>query len=75
MIYFSDVDVVRKLAGCGFLPYLPELLGVGKEAVVWPEDIPWAPRPPERVHCWGLDGNGRDPDTAPFMEEQKLELL
>ena len=33
MIYFSDVDVVRKLAGCGFLPYLPELLGVGKEAV------------------------------------------
>ena len=43
--------------------------------VVWPEDIPWAPRPPERVHCWGLDGNGRDPDTAPFMEEQGLELL
>jgi hypothetical protein len=28
MIYFSDRDVVRKLAACGFLPLLPELLGV-----------------------------------------------
>ncbi len=28
MIYFSDVDVVLKLARCGFLPHLPELLGV-----------------------------------------------
>lgn len=28
MIYFSDVDVVLKLASCGFLPLLPELLGV-----------------------------------------------
>ena len=28
MIYFSDVDVVLKLARCGFLPCLPELLGV-----------------------------------------------
>lgn len=46
-----------------------------RDSVVWPEDTPWAPRPPERVHCWGLEGNGRDPDTAPFMEEQKLELL
>ena len=43
--------------------------------VVWPEAIPWAKRPPEKVHCWGLDGNGRDPDQAPFMEEQNLELL
>lgn len=33
MIYFSDVDVVLKLARCGFLAYLPELLGVGKDAV------------------------------------------
>lgn len=32
MIYFSDVDVVLKLAACGFLPWLPELLGAsGKE--------------------------------------------
>jgi hypothetical protein len=31
MIYFSDVDVVRKLAACGFLPWLPELLGVSDE--------------------------------------------
>ena len=28
MIYFSDVDVVLKLAACGFLPLLPELLEV-----------------------------------------------
>ena len=28
MIYFSDVDVVLKLAACGFLPFLPELLGM-----------------------------------------------
>lgn len=28
MIYFSDVDVVLKLARCGFLPCLAELLGV-----------------------------------------------
>jgi hypothetical protein len=28
MIYFSDRDVVLKLASCGFLPLLPELLGV-----------------------------------------------
>lgn len=48
---------------------------VPADRVQWPEDIPWAPRPPEKVHCWGLDGNGRDPDTAPFMEEQGLELL
>ena len=33
MIYFSDVDVVLKLARCGFLPCLPELLGVPKEAI------------------------------------------
>lgn len=32
MIYFSDVDVVLKLARCGFLPYLPELLRVTKDA-------------------------------------------
>ena len=30
MIYFSDVDVVLKLAACGFLPWLPELLGVSE---------------------------------------------
>jgi hypothetical protein len=28
MIYFSDVDVVLKLARCSFLPHLAELLGV-----------------------------------------------
>lgn len=33
MIYFSDVDVVLKLARCGFLPYLTELLGVPKDAI------------------------------------------
>lgn len=33
MIYFSDVDVVLKLARCGFLPHLPELLGVPKDAI------------------------------------------
>lgn len=33
MIYFSDVDVVLKLARCGFLPYLPELLGVPEDAI------------------------------------------
>ena len=30
MIYFSDVDVVSKLANCGFLPWLPGLLGVAE---------------------------------------------
>lgn len=33
MIYFSDVDVVVKLAACGFLPWLPELLGVSEEEI------------------------------------------
>lgn len=33
MIYFSDVDVVLKLARCGFLPWLPELLGVAKDEI------------------------------------------
>ena len=33
MIYFSDVDVVLKLARCGFLPHLPELLGVPGDAI------------------------------------------
>lgn len=33
MIYFSDVDVVLKLAQCGFLPLLPELLGVSKQEI------------------------------------------
>lgn len=33
MIYFSDVDVVVKLAACGFLPWLPELLGVSNEEI------------------------------------------
>lgn len=33
MIYFSDVDVVLKLASCGFLPLLPELLGVDAEQI------------------------------------------
>jgi hypothetical protein len=33
MIYFSDVDMVLKLARCGFLPWLPELLGVEKQAI------------------------------------------
>lgn len=33
MIYFSDVDVVRKLAACGFLPWLAELLGVAEEEI------------------------------------------
>jgi hypothetical protein len=31
MTYFGDVDVVLKLAACGFLPSLPELLGVAPE--------------------------------------------
>lgn len=31
MIYFSDVDVVTKLAVCGFLPLLPELLDVPED--------------------------------------------
>lgn len=31
MIYFSDVDVVLKLARCGFLPWLPALLGVTED--------------------------------------------
>jgi hypothetical protein len=30
MIYFSDVDVVLKLAACGLLPRLAELLGLGE---------------------------------------------
>ena len=33
MIYFSDVDVVLKLASCGFLPLLPELLGVDAKEI------------------------------------------
>ena len=33
MIYFGDVDVVRKLAECGFLPWLPELLGVPENEI------------------------------------------
>jgi hypothetical protein len=33
MIYFSDVDVVLKLARCGFLPWLPELLGVEEKEI------------------------------------------
>jgi hypothetical protein len=33
MIYFSDVDVVLKLARCGFLPSLPELLGVSEHEI------------------------------------------
>lgn len=33
MIYFSDVDVVLKLARCGFLPHLPELLAVPKDEI------------------------------------------
>jgi hypothetical protein len=33
MIYFSDVDVVVKLASCGFLPLLPELLGVDAKEI------------------------------------------
>jgi hypothetical protein len=42
--------------------------------VDWPEDIPWPQRPPEKVYCCGLEGNGRDADQACFMEEQLLEL-
>ncbi len=30
MIYFSDVDVVVKLAACGFLPWFPALIGHGE---------------------------------------------
>jgi hypothetical protein len=33
MIYFSDRDVVSKLAACGFLPWLPELLGVADDEI------------------------------------------
>ena len=33
MIYFSDVDVVLKLARCSFLPCLAELLGVKAEEI------------------------------------------
>lgn len=33
MIYFSDVDVVVKLAACGFLPWLPELLDVRDDEI------------------------------------------
>lgn len=33
MIYFSDVDVVLKLARCGFLPLLPSLLGIAADDI------------------------------------------
>lgn len=33
MIYFSDVDVVLKLARCGFLPHLPDLLGEPQDTI------------------------------------------
>ena len=33
MIYFGDRDVVLKLAACGFLPWLPELLGVAADEI------------------------------------------
>jgi hypothetical protein len=33
MIYFSDVDVVMKLARCGFLPHLPDLLGEPQDTI------------------------------------------
>ena len=33
MIYFSDVDVVLKLARCGFLPHLQRLLGGPGDAI------------------------------------------
>lgn len=33
MIYFSDVDVVSKLAACGFLPWLPSLLGMPRDEI------------------------------------------
>lgn len=33
MIYLSDVDVVLKLARCGFLPWLPALLGVAEDVI------------------------------------------
>lgn len=33
MIYFSDVDVVSKLAACGFLPCLSDLLGVNRDEI------------------------------------------
>lgn len=33
MIYFGDRDVVSKLAACGFLPWLPELLGVAEDEI------------------------------------------
>ena len=33
MIYFSDVDVVSKLAACGFLPLLPDLLGIDRDKI------------------------------------------
>jgi len=33
MIFFSDVDIVLKLAACGFLQCLPELLSVSKEEI------------------------------------------
>jgi hypothetical protein len=69
-----DLETYTALHKVGWLEAgHPEAVGPG--AVQWPEDIPWARRPPEKVHCWGLDGNGRDPDSAPFMEEQNLELL
>ena len=33
MIYFGDRDVVSKLAACGFLPWLSELLGVAADEI------------------------------------------
>lgn len=33
MIYLFDVDIVIKLAACGFLPLLPELCGVSESAI------------------------------------------
>lgn len=33
MIYLSDVDVVRKLAACGFLPLLPALLPENRDEI------------------------------------------
>ena len=69
-----DLDTYDKLHQVSWINYTHPY-SAPRDAVNWPESIPWAKRPPERVHCWGLDGNGRDPDTAPFMEEQNLELI
>ena len=44
-----------------------------RSVVEWPEDIPWPAHPPKTVHCWGLAGNGRDPDQAVIQEETGLE--